>query len=157
MTNVSELVLAASVVSSLVIGGVYFTFSGFVMQSLAQSGDAGREAMISINHVILRSTFMPLFFGSTILAAICGLMGLWRLDELSGWLMLAGSVTFVVGMFGVTAAFNVPLNNQLIQTPDAVWPEYLTTWTAWNHLRTAACVVAGSLFLAAILTEGASR
>ena len=124
------------------------------MQSLAQSGDAGIDAMTSINRVILRSTFMPLFFGSTLLAAICGVLGLFRLAEPAGWLMLAGSLIFVVGMFGVTAAFNVPLNNQLTQSPQAVWPQYLTTWTAWNHFRTVASVIAGSLFLAAVLVEG---
>jgi len=143
--------LAASALATLLIGGVYFTFSGFVMQSLAQSGEAGMKVMTSINRVILRSTFMPLFFGSTLLSAACGVLGLFHLAEPSGWLMLAGSVIFVAGMFGVTAAFNVPLNNRLNQTPESVWPAYLTTWTAWNHLRTLACIVAGSLFLAALL------
>jgi len=152
MTQVaSELLLAASVVVNLLIGGIYFTFSGFLMQSLAQSGEAGIQVMTSINRDILRSAFMPLFFGSTVLSAVCGVVGLLHLAEPSGWLMLAGSVVFVTGMFGVTAAFSVPLNNRLDRTPEAVWPEYLATWTVWNHLRTLACLLAGSLFLAALL------
>jgi uncharacterized membrane protein len=147
----TNLLLAASVLTSLVIGGVYFAFSGFLMQSLTQAGEAGMQAMTSINRVILGSIFMPLFFGSTLLAVASGLLGLRQLDEPSGWLMLAGGVIFLVGMFGVTAAFNVPLNNRLDISPAAVWPEYLANWTTWNHLRTLACLVAGSLFLTAIL------
>jgi uncharacterized membrane protein len=152
MSNlIIDILLAFSVVTALMLGGVYFTFSGFVMQSLAQSGDAGWQVMTSINRVILRSTFMPLFFGSIILSVLSGLLGLLHLAEATGWLMLSGSVIFLTGMFGVTAAFNVPLNNRLLRAPEPVWPEYLVTWTRWNHLRTIACFLAGSLFLTAIL------
>jgi uncharacterized membrane protein len=146
----TNLLLAASAFATLLIGGVYFTFSGFIMQSLAQSGEAGMQVMTSINRVILRSVFMPLFFGSTILAVATGLLGLRHLDEPQGWLMLAGGAIFLVGMFGVTAAFNVPLNNRLDANPAAVWNEYLAIWTAWNHVRTVACLVAGTLFLLAM-------
>jgi uncharacterized membrane protein len=146
----TNLLLAASAFATLLIGGVYFTFSGFIMQSLAQSGEAGMQVMTSINRVILRSVFMPLFFGSTFLAVAAGLLGLRQLDEPQGWLMLAGGAIFLVGMFGVTAAFNVPLNNRLDANPAAVWNEYLAIWTAWNHVRTLACLVAGTLFLLAM-------
>ena len=47
------------------LGGVYFAFSAFVMRSLRDAGHAGTVAMNSINRVILRSAFMPLFLGTT--------------------------------------------------------------------------------------------
>ena len=56
-------------------GGIYFTFSVFVMSSLNQiAANQAIEAMNSINRVILKSGFMPLFFGSCIVAL--GLIGL---------------------------------------------------------------------------------
>ncbi|MGB0752441.1 MAG: hypothetical protein ACPGQI_10815, partial [Gammaproteobacteria bacterium] len=52
-------------VSSGLMAGTYFAFSSFIMQSLkALDGLDGIRTMNSINKVILRSMFMPLFFGS---------------------------------------------------------------------------------------------
>ncbi len=52
----------------------------------------------------------------------------------------------------MTVAFNVPLNNRLASVePDssggeALWPHYLSRWTLWNHVRTAASLAAAGLF-----------
>lgn len=63
---------------------------------------------------------------------------------------------YAVGMFAVTIVFNVPLNDQLAAADPAssaaapVWARYLTEWTFWNHVRTAASIAATALFIAAI-------
>ena len=49
-------------------------------------------------------------------------------------------------MFG-----NVPLNDQLaaVSTDSAavrLWETYLDRWTMWNHVRTAAAMLAGLLY-----------
>ncbi|HEU5260866.1 MAG TPA: anthrone oxygenase family protein [Gemmatimonadales bacterium] len=66
--------------------------------------------------------------------------------------LLAGSLLYLVGTVMVTIVFNVPRNNALAAVgPDSVdgarvWAGYLTSWTAWNHVRTvAALAAAGSL------------
>ncbi len=47
---------------------------------------------------------------------------------------------------------NIPLNDALATvTPESVegtkrWAKYLTDWTFWNHLRTAAALLAATLF-----------
>ncbi|WAT17646.1 DUF1772 domain-containing protein [Aurantiacibacter sp. MUD11] len=138
-----------SVLSTGIMAGVYFTFTTFAMRSFAELGDeAGMRAMQSINRVILRSPFLPLFFLSTLACAalvVLGLLGLARDDP---WAMVAGAATYVLGMFAVTAAGNVPLNNQLdaadpvTEQGRAVWRDYLVRWTRLNHVRTVACCVA---------------
>lgn len=67
--------------------------------------------------------------------------------------VLAGAASYVLGTFGVTIAFNVPLNDMLAavvpsdpRVPDA-WADYLRRWTRWNHVRTAAATVAMALFI----------
>jgi ketosteroid isomerase-like protein len=56
----------------------------------------------------------------------------------------------------VTIVFNVPLNNGLAAvdptSADAVqiWTNYVKSWTAWNHVRTAAALVAAVLFTVAL-------
>ncbi len=140
-----------------VMAGVYFTFSAFVMKSLANiDTPAGIKAMQSINDVILQSAFMPLFFGTSLAAAVAVVVYAIRPDAAGGiWTALAGG-TYFVGMFFCTVFFNVPLNDKL-KTVDAtspqgeaVWETYLHTWTRWNHVRTATSTLACAFFIQAI-------
>lgn len=140
-----------------IMAGVYFTFSAFVMKSLASIGaSAGIAAMQSINDVILRSAFMPLFFGTSLAAAAAVLLYAMNPDFSGGiWMALAGGIYFA-GMFLCTVFFNVPLNNKLKATDPAssegaeVWIMYLRVWTRWNHVRTIASTVASAFFIRAI-------
>ena len=123
-----------------VMAGVYFAFSGFIMRSLDQLEAAqAADAMNAINEVILRSAFMPLFFGSTLLFVALTLFPLLDLVGVGGaWLLLAG-VLYVVGMFACTALFNVPFNNRLAaadeETAADLWRVYYRDWSRWNHVR----------------------
>ena len=147
MSTIGSLAWIMALCSGL-LAGTYLVFSGFAIRAFASMEPAaGIAAMNAINRTIVRSVFMPLFFGSTIIALIMivcaflfwGTPGCWHL-------LLAGAV-FALGMFGVTAAANVPLNNELDRVAGAdstaltVWARYRTRWTAWNTLRTIACVV----------------
>ena len=66
--------LTVATIGAGLMAGVYFAFSGFIMRSLDQLGASqAADAMNAINEVILRSWFMVLFFGSTLLyAALAG-------------------------------------------------------------------------------------
>lgn len=140
-----------------IMAGVYFTFSVFVMKSLdAIEAPAGMLAMQSINRVIQRSLFLPIFFASSLASA--ALIVLMLIDPSSAgaiW-VLAGSGIYFAGMFVVTIAGNVPLNNRLEAT-DAkgadgarMWALYMARWTVWNHVRTIACTAALALLIMAI-------
>ena len=102
---------------------------------------AGARAMQSINKVILRSPFMALFFGSTLLYAVLIAVTVFDTDLDGRGLLFATGLIYVVGMFLCTALANVPLNNRLAAAGDDVctkaetWPHYFKHWTRWNHLR----------------------
>jgi uncharacterized membrane protein len=133
------------------IGGLYFAFSAFIMRALGGiDAAAGIAAMNAINTVILRSAFMPLFFGTTLASAALVVLGGLRLGTPGADLALAGGAIYVAGMFVVTMVFNVPLNNALQRGDAATWREYLVTWTRWNHVRTVASLAASALFIAAL-------
>ena len=134
-------------ISSGLMAGTYFAFSSFIMQSLsALDGVEGMRAMNAINEVILRSLFMPLFFASAVFALVLVGGGLWTWGEPNSlWATAAGSI-YVIGMFGVTAVFNVPLNNALAKAgcesnPEQVWAHYCTVWTRWNSVRAVASLM----------------
>ena len=150
-------VLWFSAIGCLLMAGLYFAFSVFIMTALARIGRAGGvAAMNEINAVILRSLFMPLFLGTTLTALALVALALLDLDRPGAMSALAGGISYVIGMFAVTMLFNVPLNNRLAASDptgssgNSVWDDYLKRWTAWNHVRTIASTAAGTLFISAI-------
>lgn len=154
MATLILVLLWFSAVSAGIMAGVYFTFSTFAMRSFAELGDAaGARAMQSINDVIQRSLFLPLFFASSLSCAALAVLGSLGFGGDDALIMAAGGAVYVIGMFVVTVAFNVPLNNRL-DAADAdtsegarVWREYLSRWTPFNHIRTLACTLAMVLFV----------
>jgi uncharacterized membrane protein len=73
---------------------------------------------------------------------------------------LGGAVLYFVGTFLVTIFGNVPLNNKLAAVsatdPAAanLWEHYLNRWTKWNHVRTAAALLAVLLFSLGLMQIG---
>ncbi len=140
-----------------IMAGIYFTFSVFAMKSFAAiSPAAGIAAMQSINEVIVKSAFLPLFFGTSLAALVTVVLSV--IDSSSPgslWMGLGGGIYFV-GMFLCTVFFNVPLNNKLAAvdptSPEGedVWNMYLRVWTRWNHVRTVACTIACAFFIQAL-------
>ena len=127
------------------MAGIYAAFSCFIMRSFATLETAlAIAAMNAINTVILKSSFMLLFFGSTLTALLMVIVGLWRWGEPGADSVLTAGVIYVVGMFIITAAVNVPLNNTLARVSGdgeeaaRTWARYLKRWTLWNTQRTIA-------------------
>jgi len=146
-----------SAIGTGLIGGLFFAFSTFIMTALGRiEPPAGIQAMNSINAVIVRSLFMPVFLGTTLTSAVLAVIGLAHLREPGGTAMLVGGIVYVLGMFGCTMRLNVPLNNALAKVyPNtaagaAIWGSYLKDWTRWNHVRTVASIAAAALFTYAL-------
>lgn len=152
-TGLFELVTLASALGCGLVAGVLFAFSTSVMKALGTLPPTqGIAAMQAINVVIINPWFMTPFFGTALLCVVAVLASLRRWPDTAASCALAGSVLYVVGTIGVTMLCNVPRNNALATVAPSgtdaahVWARYLTTWTAWNHVRTAAAFVAAVLF-----------
>lgn len=134
------------------MAGVYFTFSTFIMRAFGTlDPPQAVAAMKAINTVILRSLFMPLFFGSSIVSFLLVVAGVINWGEAGAGMTLLAGLIYFFGMFVCTVLFNVPLNNALgALTPNStdgfqLWTHYLKTWTNWNHLRTISSFLTCSL------------
>ena len=125
------------------MAGVFFAFSNFVMKALART--QGMASMQAINVTVLNPLFLGIFVGTAI---ACIALAIYSLLGSGSVYLLAGSALYVFGTFGVTMAFNVPLNNTLAgvdpSQPEALqaWRGYVTAWTRWNHVRTVAALAA---------------
>lgn len=144
------MILILSLLTGLMTG-IYFTFSFVVVKALSRMpNNESARAMNSINDVIVKTWFMPLF----ILSSLCylGLL-IWSAFFSSGSQphFIWASLFYLFGMFGVTAVCNVPLNNQLkLYASDShkltkAWDRYTRKWVPLNHVRTASCTVAFAL------------
>lgn len=149
-----------SAVGCGLMAGVYFAFSTFVMTALGRIDHAaGVSAMHAIDVDIQRSLFMPLFLATTLSSAALAVTAFFRWGEAGALVMLAGGILYVLGMFAVTALFNVPLNDALAKIDPAsaeaasFWARYVDVWTMWNHVRTIASTLACGLFIASLVAR----
>jgi uncharacterized membrane protein len=154
---VITLLLWFSALGSALIAGLFFGFSTFIMTALGRIEPVhGASAMQSINSTILKSLFMPVFLGTTVVALILGVWAVLRWGQVGATWVLAAGLLDVIGMFGCTMVFNVPLNNALAKADVAsaeaalLWARYLKDWTFWNHVRTIAALLACALYIGAI-------
>jgi uncharacterized membrane protein len=157
MTNAFFVALTmAAAVGSGLVGGFFFAFSVVVMKALGRlAPEHAIAAMNSINVVVLNPWFFAAFFGTA--AASIVLTAYAALNWPAGAAYLVtGSVFYLVGVIAVTIVFNVPLNNALAAVDAAgtegaaLWTRYLSVWTAWNHVRTAAPLLAAASFIIAL-------
>ncbi len=151
MVDVFSAVMLLAALGCGLMAGVFFAFSAFVMKALARFPPGeGIAAMQSINVAVVSPWFLAAFLGTGAACLLVMVSSLWRWHRPGTVYVLVGGALYLVGSFLVTVAFNVPKNDALasvaLADPDGVslWASYLVTWTAWNHLRTAAALVAAA-------------
>ena len=139
--------------------GLFFAFSSFIMKALARlPASSGVAAMQAINVSVLNVLFMGVFLGT---AAVCVAL---VITAYRGWgetgssLLMTSGLLYLFGILLVTVFFSVPLNDSLAAVEPAskagaeLWPRYLEQWTAWNHVRTIAGLLATAGFALALRT-----
>lgn len=144
------------------IAGVFFAFSTFVMSALARiQTTSAIAAMQSINITVINPMFMTAFLGTAAACIFLTVSSLLKWHQPGAIYLLLGSLLYLIGTFGVTIVFNVPLNNALATVkPDSsdganLWLSYLANWTNWNHIRTAAALAAAASFTIALCHRAA--
>lgn len=159
--NMLDLATLSAAAGSALIGGSFFAFSTFVMGALGKlPPPQGISAMQSINVVVINPWFMTTFLGTAVLCAVVAVASLLRWHNPGAAYLLAGAVLYFAGTFLVTMVFNVPRNDALAKLTPAsaeaasLWSAYLSTWTAWNHVRTIAALGAMVSFTIAFRLRG---
>ncbi|MFP3715146.1 anthrone oxygenase family protein [Puerhibacterium sp. TATVAM-FAB25] len=160
METLVVVLLALAAVGAGLAAGVFFAFSGFVLQGLELlPAPAAARAMRSINVTATRPPLMVVLFGTALLGVVVAVVAVVDGSGGAGW-AVAGAAVYLVTVVGVTAAANVPRNTALAATPAQdealarAWWAYRPGWAAWNHVRTAGGAVAAALFVVALVTAG---
>jgi uncharacterized membrane protein len=162
MKKMATLILILTAISTALIAGLFYAYSCSVTLGLGKLSDAVYlDAMQSINREILNPVFFSTFMGTLVLL------------PLSTWLqyngasnrflfLLAATLVYVIGTFGVTMFGNVPLNEALDKFNLAsASPEELKRqrnlfeipWNRLNNIRAMANIIALALVIMACLSE----
>jgi len=157
--NTSPFVILTSLtaLASAAAGGMMYVFSTFVMRGLDRTGPVDAiTAMRGMNaEANTNPAFLLGYFSAAILALVVGVIAVARLNQPGSWWVLIGAIFAILGAV-ITMVFNVPLNNHLdtvnpdgLSVADAAreWQAYFSTWTAWNHVRTATAFIGAALLL----------
>jgi len=151
---IDGLLFALTLFSALgcgLIAGVFFAFSAFVMSALARLPPTqGIAAMQSINVVVINPWFLVAFLGTAAACVLLVVSSLLLWHRPGAAYLFVGGVLYLLGTVLVTMVFNVPRNEALATVDSAgadaatLWTRYVTSWMAWNHVRTAAALAAAA-------------
>ncbi|MBA0045833.1 anthrone oxygenase family protein [Mycobacteroides sp. LB1] len=151
-----DVIDGAAVLLNGTLTGLLFAFSAAVMPALGQqTAVAGAATMQSINRMIVNPVFLVVFLGSALCAVAAGVLAM--AGSHRSWWIVAGATICFVGTFVVTVVFNIPLNGRLdmvdVNSVDGqqFWRQYLSQWTAWNHLRVASGIVGTALLVTGLV------
>lgn len=157
--NISPVVILTSIaaLASAAAAGMMYVFSTFVMRGLDRTGPVNAiTAMRGINvEANSNAPFLLAYLGAAVLAVAVAVVAVIQIRQPGSAWLLVGAIFGVLGAI-ITIAFNVPLNNHLdtvdpagLSIADAAreWQAYVSTWTAWNHVRTLTAIAAPVLML----------
>ena len=150
----------AAAVGCGTVGGVLFAFSAFVMAGLTRLPPAqGLAAMQSINVTAVRPPLMIALFGTAAACVALAVLTLRSWGQRPVMLVLAACALYLIGTIALTAGYHVPHNDALaLVDPSATdaadrWRAYASGWTAWNHVRAGASLLASLLLILALVTD----
>ncbi|PWS26141.1 DUF1772 domain-containing protein [Pedobacter yonginense] len=156
------LILFATIVSTALIGGLFYAYSCSVLPGLTRLSDASfLAAMQSINRAILNPLFFTTFMGTLLLLPLCTWLFYDRGQVLAFTLLLVAFLLYFGGVFLITMAGNVPLNNMLdvadLTKLDAnelasLRYRFESSWNMFHQIRTLAGVVCIALVSFAALS-----
>ena len=141
--------------------GFFFAWSVSVILGTKKVGDLTYlQTMQSINKEILNPVFFIVFFGS-LLTLILTTYQHFNNKTVFG-LVLASTIVYLIGTFGITAFGNVPLNNELealsisklnsIELRD-FRSYYESSWNHFHGIRTISSIVSFILLLISLFIQ----
>lgn len=163
MEIVKNVTLFTTIVLLGLSAGLFYAWEVSVIPGTKKVSDSAYlETMQLINREILNPKFFLSFIGSLLLLVISSYFQFNGEFNDSFWLMIAATLSYLVGTFGVTAFGNVPLNDMLDAIKlDNLSPakmqelrqSYEGSWNRLHTTRTLFSILSFSLALLAIFVR----
>ncbi|WP_228435854.1 chryseobasin maturation helper ChrI [Chryseobacterium pennipullorum] len=154
----TTLLLLITTILTALIGGLFYAYSCSVVLGLGKLSDTEYlKAMQHINREILNPVFFMSFMGTAILLPVSAFV--FRGQPAFIFILLA-ALAYLIGVFGVTVARNVPMNNMLNQfdipgsTVEAIKQmreNFERRWNFLNNIRTVFSIISIALVVCACI------
>lgn len=161
--TIANIILALTTLTTALIAGLLYAYSCSVNAGLGQLSDANYIlAMQSINRAIQNPLFLMSFMGTLILLPISTYLHYGQPQLNRFYFLLFATIIYAIGVIGVTAFGNVPLNNILDKfnvasnNADLIAFErakFENSWNQWHLIRTIAAVITLILVILACLNK----
>lgn len=159
--NTHQVIYGASILLTGLLAGLFFGYQYSVINGLgALNNKEYLSAFQSINKAIQNPVFFINFVGSLIVLPIVSYIAYKNgQSDLLPYLLFATAIYFI-GVFGITVACNVPLNDMLdgfnIQSATAsqlheIRVKFETGWNKWHLIRTIAAIVSFVILIIPLL------
>jgi uncharacterized membrane protein len=156
MMDLLSFLLVISLLGGGLLVGVHLSIASAVLDALGQpEPEQSMFVMREINDRLSGPLFILLFIVT--LTAVCGVavISYLVLESAERWWLIAGSILYVLGPFGVTMIHNSPLNQKLREADwsnaQRIWPGYYRPARFWSLVRALLGVAAfGALAVGAI-------
>jgi uncharacterized membrane protein len=111
-SNITDIILIITATLTALSAGLFFAWSCSVMPGLARLSDKEFvAAMQAVNRAIQNPIFFTVFFGAPIFLVISTVLHYGEFARFS--FLLAATIIYLTGNFGVTIFGNVPMNDTL--------------------------------------------
>ncbi|SKC96242.1 Uncharacterized membrane protein [Chitinophaga ginsengisegetis] len=158
-------ILALATITTALVAGLFYAFAVSVNIAFAQLPDAAYiTATQAINVAIVNPAFIVSFLGAPVLLPLATWLNARPAFTRRSGYLLAATLIFVIGSFGVTVLSNIPLNDKLaaFHTEGASAAQlhdmrvaFATPWNNWHLVRTLAGIAALVLLVMACLQRDA--
>ncbi len=163
MPTAANILLVLTATTTALTAGLFYAFSCSVNLGLARLSNAEYiAAMRSINRAIQNPIFFAAFFGAPILLPLSVFLHYGQPLSVRFWFLLAATIIYLIGTFGITIFGNIPLNNSLDRFDLQAASEAEITaqrasfegrWNNLNTIRTVSSTLAIMLVVIACLNS----
>ncbi|KAB2917319.1 MAG: DUF1772 domain-containing protein [Bacteroidetes bacterium] len=161
--NAIQILYGACIVLTGLLAGLFYGYQCSVIQGLGRLSDKEYlSAFQSINKAILNPVFFLSFMGSLIVLIVTSLLSYKAGNTTITPFLIASTIVYAVGVFGITAACNVPLNDVLASYDIAtatssrlydMRSHFEQSWNKWHLIRTVAAVLSFILLIIPLLKK----
>ncbi|MCQ9633602.1 DUF1772 domain-containing protein [Chryseobacterium sp. WG23] len=155
----ATLLLIVTAVLTALIAGLFYAYSCSVVLGLGKLSDGEYlKAMQNINREILNPVFFMSFMGTAVLLPVSAFV--FRGQQPAFIFLLLATLAYLIGVFGVTVAGNVPMNDMLDKFDISgattgvikqMRESFENRWNLLNNVRTVFSVISIALVVCACI------
>ena len=159
--SITQWLLIATVLLTGLLAGLFYGYDCSVIKGLGALPDKMYlRSFQSIDNEILNPYFFMSFMGSLVVLPICCWVCYKNGATNSLYFLVAALIIYVIGVFGVTAFGNVPLNEMLkkidienatAESLSQLRNKFETNWNRLHHIRTYASILSFLLTIIACI------